>query len=98
MVLTHAGFHVSICSENDIASIPQDPGIALAVMGHSMPAQQQRATAERVRLKWPEATILYLTAALDSPVLKISSSEYESGSGNPAYLIRACRHILDEAA
>jgi DNA-binding NarL/FixJ family response regulator len=97
LVLTHAGFIVSVCSENDIASMPQDPAIALAVMGHSMPHQQQLKTAELVLAKWPQARILFLTNT-EARISKLSPKEYESGSINPSQLIHACRQILDEAA
>jgi DNA-binding response OmpR family regulator len=94
MLLSHAGFIVSICSENDIASMPKDHAIALAVMGHSMPAEQQVETAKLVRLKWPNAQILFLTQA-DTQVVKLSAMEYEAGSGNPSHLIQVCRQILE---
>jgi DNA-binding response OmpR family regulator len=93
MLLTHAGFTVSICSETDIASMPQDPAIELAVMGHSMPHKQPMETAVFVRDKWPEAKILFLTNA-DADVVQISDDDYESGSRNPSHLILACRRIL----
>lgn len=93
MLLTHAGFIASICSENDRASMPQDPGIALAVMGHSMPHKQQIETAERVCAKWPDARILFLMST-SARLTKLSPKEYQCGSAEPAQLIHACRHIL----
>jgi DNA-binding response OmpR family regulator len=95
MLLTHAGFRVSICSENDIASMPQDPAIVLAVMGHSMPHKAQLQTAELVRNKWPNSMILFLTKA-DSEVVMLSAYEYEAGSREPSHLIQTCRQILNE--
>jgi DNA-binding NarL/FixJ family response regulator len=94
MLLTRAGFITSICSENDIASMPQDPAIVLAVMGHSMPHDEQIKTAELVRAKWPDARILFLTRA-DESLTEISQNEYQSGSVNPSHLIHACRTILN---
>jgi DNA-binding response OmpR family regulator len=94
MVLSHAGFIVSVCTESDIASMPQNPAIALAVMGHSMPQQQQLATAAFVRAKWHDARILYLTNT-SAALVKISTYEYESGSNIPAHLVDACKKILD---
>jgi DNA-binding NarL/FixJ family response regulator len=94
MVLTNAGFIASTCSENDIAAMPQHPAIALAVMGHSMPHRTQIATAEYVLEKWPDARILFLTPNTE-PLAKTSHNEYETGSSNPAYLVHACRAILD---
>ena len=95
MVLSSAGFLASICSEDSIASMPHEPAIALAVMGHSMPRAKQVETAAVVRQRWPEARILFLTVA-DGPLVKILPNEYESGSVNPSHLIEACREILND--
>ena len=97
MVLTHAGFTASICSENDIAAMPQNPAIALAVMGHSTLPKEQAAAAELVRAKWPDSKILFLRNS-DRNLEQQSNFEYECGSLNPARLIRACRLILDSSS
>jgi surfactin synthase thioesterase subunit len=76
--------------------MPQDPGITLAVMGHSMPHKQQIETAERVRAKWPAAKILFLMST-SAPITRLSPKEYECGSAEPTQLIHACRHILGAA-
>jgi DNA-binding NarL/FixJ family response regulator len=94
MVLSGAGFIASLCGENDISSMPQDPAIALAVMGHSMPYESQIKTAELVRAKWPDARILFLKKA-DEPLIERSQNEYEAGSASPSLLIQACRTILN---
>ena len=96
MVLSHAGFIVSVCTENDIASMPQEPAIALGVMGQSMPHKQQIETAERVRTKWPETKILFLRES-DTSLAQLSAFEYECGSVDPARLIKACRAVLDSS-
>jgi DNA-binding NarL/FixJ family response regulator len=97
MVLTNAGFITSTCSENDIDTMPQDPPIALAVMGHSMPHETQIETAELVLNKWPDARTLFLTPNTEQPA-KTSHNEYETGSANPSHFIRACRAILNGSA
>jgi hypothetical protein len=97
MLLTHAGFVVSISSESDIVSLPQESAIVLAVLGHSKSAEQQIRTAKLVRLKWPDASILFLREA-DISLSTVSKHEYESGSRNPVHLIQAGRQILESSA
>jgi len=95
MLLIHAGFLVSSCSDKDIALMPQTPQIDLTVMGHTMTVEQSTRTAQLVRSKWPDTKLLFLTQA-DGHLSRISESEYESGSSNPSHLIQACRQILED--
>jgi DNA-binding response OmpR family regulator len=95
MLLIHAGFIVSSCSETDIAMMLQTPQIDLTVIGHTMTAEQAAWTAKVVRSKWPDTKILFLIRA-DSRLSTISENEYESGSRNPSHLIQACRQILEQ--
>jgi DNA-binding NarL/FixJ family response regulator len=95
MVLSKAGYITSICSENDIAAMPQNPAIALAVMGHSMPKDEQAKTAKLVRAKWPGVKTLFLTYDY-GPLAKTARSDYEVGSMNPSHLVRSCQAILND--
>jgi DNA-binding NarL/FixJ family response regulator len=77
----------------EIASIPKDPAVELAIIGHSLTKAEQREVAGDVRERWPGVRILFLTNSASS-LEKISADEYQSRSDNPTELIKACQRIL----
>jgi DNA-binding response OmpR family regulator len=96
MVLVRAGFAVaSTCTQAEIASLPQEPGFRLAVIGRTLAEEDKNAIVEHVRRRWPEIRILFLTDQGDS-LQQIAGNEYLSSSLPPREFVTNCRHILED--
>jgi DNA-binding response OmpR family regulator len=95
MVLVRAGFAVaSMCSREEIASLPREPAFRLAVIGRTLSDGDKEAIVEEVRRRWPGIRILFLTSQRDS-LQQISSHEYTSNSLPPREFVKNCRQLLE---
>jgi len=95
MVLARAGFVVaSMCTQGEIASLPEEPAFGLAVVGRTLGDGDKKMIVEEVLRRWPGIRILFLTYQGDL-LQKISSNEYRSSSLPPREFVANCRQILE---
>jgi DNA-binding response OmpR family regulator len=95
MVLVRAGFAVaSMCTREEIASLPEEPGFGLAVIGRALAERDEKSIVEELRRRWPGIRILFLTSETLS-LQRLSSNEYRSSSLPPRQFVANCRLILE---
>jgi len=95
MVLVRAGFTVaSACTPKEIASLTEEPGFGLAVIGRALAERDKWSMVKELRLRWPGIRILFLTSQMLS-LQQLSSNEYRSSSLPPAQFVANCRLILE---
>jgi DNA-binding response OmpR family regulator len=97
MVLVRAGFAVaSTCNREEIASLPEEPGFGLAVIGRALAERDERSIVEELRRRWPGIRILFLTSQTLS-LQQLSNNEYRASSLPPREFVANCRLILESS-
>ena len=95
MVLVRAGFTVvSTCTRDEIASLPQEPPIRLAVVGRTITQEDKEFIVAEVRRRWSGIRFLFLTDHRNS-IQQISNNEYIANSLPPREFVANCRQILE---
>jgi DNA-binding response OmpR family regulator len=94
LVLSHAGFTVVIaCTDEEISQLPENPAVALGVVGHSLNDAEQKTVAKDLRSRWPDVRILYLNKT-PHELEKLSETDYRVSSNDPTQFIAVCREII----